>query len=118
MFNYKERVTRPIEWIKHPTEDIFRLISRAIYLLIKLVAHKKPVEIKEIDIAKIKINCLNFMSLAEKYSISEIEKLQIELSSIRRLTVELEEGLIELRELQNSNKVFEEEKEDVVEAEA
>ena len=45
---------------------------------------------------------------------TEIEKLQIELSSIRRLTVELEEGLIELRELQNSNKVFEEEKEDVV----
>ena len=46
--------------------------------------------------------------------LTEIEKLQIELSSIRRLTVELEEGLIELRELQNSNKVFEEEKEDVV----
>jgi hypothetical protein len=45
---------------------------------------------------------------------TEIEKLQIELSSIRRLTVELEEGLTELRELQNSNKVFEEEKEDVV----
>ena len=45
---------------------------------------------------------------------TEIEKLQIELSSIRRLTLELEEGLIELRELQNSNKVFEEEKEDVV----
>ena len=45
---------------------------------------------------------------------TEIEKLQIELSSIRRLTIELEEQLIELRELQNSNKVFEEEKEDVV----
>tara|TARA_B100000749_G_scaffold252610_1_gene218981 strand:+ start:319 stop:546 length:228 start_codon:yes stop_codon:yes gene_type:complete len=45
---------------------------------------------------------------------TEIEKLQIELSSIRRLTVELEEGLTELRELQNSNKVFENEKEDVV----
>tara|TARA_B100000959_G_C14567424_1_gene454329 strand:- start:218 stop:436 length:219 start_codon:yes stop_codon:yes gene_type:complete len=45
---------------------------------------------------------------------TEIVKLQIELSSIRRLTLELEEGLIELRELQNSNKVFEEEKEDVV----
>ena len=38
----------------------------------------KRFEIKEIDIAKIKINCLNFMSLAEKYSISEIEKLQID----------------------------------------
>ena len=45
---------------------------------------------------------------------TEIEKLQIELSSIRRLTIELEEQLTELRELQNSNKVFEEEKEDVV----
>ena len=45
---------------------------------------------------------------------TEIEKLQIELSSIRRLTVELEEGLTELRELQNSNKIFEDEKEDVV----
>ena len=45
---------------------------------------------------------------------TEIEKLQIELSTIRRLTVELEEGLTELRELQNSNKVFENEKEDVV----
>ena len=45
---------------------------------------------------------------------TEIEKLQIELSSIRRLTLELEEQLIELRELQNSNKIFENEKEDVV----
>jgi hypothetical protein len=45
---------------------------------------------------------------------TEIEKLQIELSSIRRLTIELEEQLIELRELQNSNKIFEDEKEDVV----
>ena len=45
---------------------------------------------------------------------TEIEKLQIELSSIRRLTIELEEQLIELRELQNSNKIFEEEGEDVV----
>ena len=49
MFNYKERVARPIDWIKHPIEDIFRLISRAIYLLIKLLVQKKPVEIKEID---------------------------------------------------------------------
>ena len=40
---------------------------------------------------------------------TEIEKLQIELSSIRRLTLELEEGLTELRELQNSNKIFENE---------
>jgi len=45
---------------------------------------------------------------------TEIEKLQIELSSIRLLTIELEEQLIELRELQNSNKIFEDEKEDVV----
>ena len=45
---------------------------------------------------------------------TEIEKLQIELSSIRRLTIELEEQLTELRELQNSNKIFENEKEDVV----
>ena len=45
---------------------------------------------------------------------TEIEKLKIELSSIRLLTIELEEGLTELRELQNSNKIFEDEKEDVV----
>jgi len=45
---------------------------------------------------------------------TEIEKLQIEISSIRRLTIELEEQLTELRELQNSNKIFENEKEDVV----
>ena len=41
IFNYKNRILRPIDWIKQPTEDVLRLISKAIYLLIKFVFQKK-----------------------------------------------------------------------------
>jgi len=47
--NYKKRIIRPIDWIKQPTEDILRLISKIIYLLIKILFHKKHSDIKVVN---------------------------------------------------------------------
>ena len=47
--NYKKRMIRPIDWIKQPTEDILRLISKIIYLLIKILFHKKYSDIKVVN---------------------------------------------------------------------
>ena len=49
MFSYRKKIIRPIDWIKQPTEDILRLFSRVIYLLIKFLFHKKYSNIKEIN---------------------------------------------------------------------
>jgi len=49
IFNYKNKIIRPVDWIKQPTEDILRLISKVIYLLIKFSFHKKYSTIKVID---------------------------------------------------------------------
>lgn len=49
IFNYKNKIIRPIDWVKQPTEDILRLISKIIYLLIKFAFHKKYSTIKVIN---------------------------------------------------------------------
>ena len=41
MFSYRKKIIRPIDWIKQPTEDILRLVSRVIYLLIKFFISQK-----------------------------------------------------------------------------
>lgn len=49
IIKYSERIIRPIDLIKQPIEDILRLISKTIYLLIKLLFHKKHSNIKIIN---------------------------------------------------------------------